>query len=107
MSVTKAQLIDGKVATVEFSGGSASLPSVTFTGDTSTGVYSPGTGQVAISTNGTGRFYIDASGNVGLGVTPSGKFHIGGVSSAIVFNKNGSGTDNALLYDNSAASPTP
>ena len=83
--------------------GSAAAPTLTFTGDNNTGIYSPGADQVAISTSGAQRLVVDASGNVGLGVTPSGKFHIGGVSSAIVFNKNGSGTDNALLYDNSVA----
>jgi hypothetical protein len=51
--------------------GTASAPTVTFTGDTNTGIYSPGADQVAISTNGTGRLFVDASGNVGVGVTPT------------------------------------
>jgi hypothetical protein len=44
--------------------GTAAAPTITFTGDTNTGVYSPGADQVAISTGGTGRLFIDASGNV-------------------------------------------
>jgi hypothetical protein len=44
--------------------GSAGTPSLKFTGDTNTGIYSPGADQVAISTNGTGRLFVDASGNV-------------------------------------------
>jgi hypothetical protein len=48
--------------------GSAATPSLKFTGDTNTGIYSPGADQVAISTNGTGRLFVDASGNVGVGV---------------------------------------
>ena len=44
--------------------GSQGTPSLKFTGDTNTGIYSPGADQVAISTNGTGRLFIDASGNV-------------------------------------------
>jgi hypothetical protein len=44
--------------------GSAGAPTITFTGDTNTGIYSPGADQVAISTNGTGRLFVDASGNV-------------------------------------------
>ena len=67
MSQTFAQLINGKSATVEFSSGSASTPAVSFSGDTNTGIYSPGADQVAISTNGTGRLFVDASGNVGIG----------------------------------------
>ena len=49
--------------------GSASSPTVTFTGDTNTGIYSPGADQVAISTGGSGRLFVDASGNIGLGTS--------------------------------------
>jgi len=44
--------------------GSAGTPSLKFTGDTNTGLYSPGADQVAISTGGSGRLFVDASGNV-------------------------------------------
>jgi len=64
MSQTKAQLIDGKAAEIQFNTGSASTPTIAFTGDTNTGIYSPGADQVAISTNGTGRLFVDASGNL-------------------------------------------
>jgi hypothetical protein len=56
--------------------GAAATPSVTFTGDLNTGIYSPGADQVAISTNGTGRLFIDASGRVGIGGSPSSDFEI-------------------------------
>jgi hypothetical protein len=69
MSQTKAQLLDGKSSSIEFSTGSASSPTVSFTGDTNTGIYSPGADQLAISTNGTGRLFVDASGNVGVGAS--------------------------------------
>jgi|688.fasta_scaffold07405_7 hypothetical protein len=49
--------------------GSASAPAFSFTGDSNTGIYSPGADQVAISTNGTGRLFVDASGNVGIGTS--------------------------------------
>ena len=49
--------------------GSAASPSLHFTGDTNTGIYSPGADQVAVATNGTGRLFVDASGNVGIGTT--------------------------------------
>jgi len=68
---TKAQLIDGKSASIEFSGGTASAPSFTFTGDTNTGIYSPGADQVAVATNGTGRLFVDASGRVLVGTSSS------------------------------------
>jgi len=41
--------------------GSAGTPSLKFTGDTNTGIYSPGADQVAISTNGTGRLTVDTA----------------------------------------------
>jgi hypothetical protein len=50
--------------------GSAGTPSLKFTGDTNTGIYSPGADQLAVATNGTGRLFVDASGNVGIGATP-------------------------------------
>jgi hypothetical protein len=40
---------------------------VSFSGDTNTGIYSPGADQVAISTNGTGRLFINSAGNAVLG----------------------------------------
>ena len=47
--------------------GSAATPSLKFTGDTNTGIYSPGADKVAVATNGVGRLFIDSSGNVGIG----------------------------------------
>jgi hypothetical protein len=67
MSQTKAQLLDGKASSIQFSAGSASSPTISFTGDTNTGIYSPGADQVAISTAGTGRLFVDASGVVRQG----------------------------------------
>jgi len=49
--------------------GTASAPTVTFTGDTNTGIYSPGADQVAISTNGTGRLFITSSGQALVGTS--------------------------------------
>ena len=59
--------------------GSAAAPTVTFTGDTNTGIYSPGADQVAISTNGTGQIFINSNGNLGVGTlnatNAAGKIH--------------------------------
>jgi hypothetical protein len=55
-----------------FAAGSAASPSITFTGDLNTGIYSPGADQVAISTGGSGRLFVDASGRVGIGTSGPG-----------------------------------
>ena len=47
--------------------GTAAAPSIAFTGDLNTGIYSPGADQLAISTGGTGWVFVDSSGRVGLG----------------------------------------
>jgi hypothetical protein len=49
--------------------GTAGAPTITFTGDTNTGIYSPGADQVAISTNGTEGMRLDSSGRLGLGTS--------------------------------------
>ena len=64
LNVTSTAVFD---STASHPLGSAAAPTITFTGDANTGIYSPGIDQVAISTNGTGRLFIDASGNVGVG----------------------------------------
>jgi hypothetical protein len=46
--------------------GTAALPIISFLNDPNTGIYSPGADQVAISTNGTGRLFVDGSGNIGV-----------------------------------------
>jgi hypothetical protein len=48
---------------------SEATPSLTFTGDLNTGIYSPGVDQVAVATNGTARLYIASDGKVGVGTT--------------------------------------
>ena len=51
------------VASGVFNLGTAAAPSITISG---AGIYSPGAGQLAISTGGTGRITVDGSGNVNI-----------------------------------------
>ncbi len=76
--------------------GTAAAPGVFFSGDTNTGLYSPGADQVAISTNGTGRLFVDASGNVGLGTSsPQDLFHVEGATSPTIRLRNSTTGSNA------------
>ena len=57
--------------------GAAATPSLTFTGDANTGLWSPAADTIAFSTNGTERVRILSSGNVGIGsVSPTSKLDI-------------------------------
>jgi hypothetical protein len=58
--------------------GIAGAPTITFTGNTNTGIYSPGTNQVAISTNGTGRLFVDSSGRLLVGTSSAATTFFGG-----------------------------
>jgi len=86
--------------------GTAALPGLAFDGDPNTGIYSPGADQVAISTNGTGRLFIDASGNVGVGQSGgarggSGTRFLSKLASGQSFievQANGTADANALIF---------
>jgi hypothetical protein len=96
--------VTGGVATITsgvFALGSASNPSISFNGDANSGLYSPGSDQVAISTGGAGRLFVDASGNVALGVTTFSKpFTINNVNAAIALRANSGGayTDQGIFF---------
>ena len=63
--------------------GTAAAPALGV-GSTDNGLYSPGTDQVALSTNGTGQLFVDANGNVGVGnSSPSAKLEVANSASGI------------------------
>ena len=87
--------------------GSAGTPSIKFTGDTNTGIYSPGADQVAVATNGSGRLFINATGEIlaGTSISVDGNWKIqadaaAGALTGIGVNNNG-GYGVYLIYDNS------
>jgi hypothetical protein len=71
VSQTKAQLLDGSVVSVAFSAGSVGAPSLYFTGDTNTGIYSPGADQIAFVEGGVEALRIDSSGRLLVGISSS------------------------------------
>jgi hypothetical protein len=55
--------------------GTAAAPSIAIEGDENTGIYSPGADQLAISTGGTGRLFVDASGRVSTGSAVASSYY--------------------------------
>ena len=52
--------------------GAVGTPSITFTGDLNTGVFSPGADTLALVTGGTNRVHVTSGGLVGIGTTSPG-----------------------------------
>ena len=72
--------------------GAQGTPSLTFTGDANTGIYSPGADQVAISTGGSGRLFVDSTGKVS----------IGSASADVTFNVSDAGSTTAKFQSSGA-----
>jgi hypothetical protein len=72
---------------VAFVAGTASLPAITTTGDTNTGIFFPTADTIAFSEGGVEAMRLDASGNLGLGITsPTQTVSVGILSGIKGFN---------------------
>jgi hypothetical protein len=60
-------VVTGGAQTVQFAAGSAAAPSITFTGDTNTGIFSPSADAIAFTEGGVESMRIDSSGFVNIG----------------------------------------
>jgi hypothetical protein len=76
--------------------GTAALPGIAFANNLNTGIYRPGADQLAISTGGTGRLFVDANGNVSVGSNSSisAAFTVVSQSNAEAINIRGRSADN-------------
>lgn len=66
-----------------FAAGTVSAPSITFTGDTNTGIFSPAADTIAFTEGGVESMRITSAGDVGVGTTSP---NLGGVNKAITLN---------------------
>jgi hypothetical protein len=57
---------------ISLANGAAAAPSLTFEGDSTSGLYSSGVGTVSVATGGTNRLTVASNGYVGIGTTTPG-----------------------------------
>ena len=81
MPITKINSL-GITNPVAFSAGTVSLPSITFSGDTNTGVFAPAADTVAFTEGGTEAMRIDSTGNVLVGTTSDQGYKLAIISSS-------------------------
>ena len=96
MVATTANATTGNITTVIVGAGTSAAPSITFTGDTNTGIFSPAADTIAFTEGGAESMRIDSSGNMGLGVTPSAW----GDFTALQFGETGCIASNAFSASN-------
>lgn len=82
-----------KLDTAGIALGSAASPTIKFTGDTNTGIYSPGADAVGLSTGGSERMRITSSGYVGIGTNQP--------QSTLDISQSTSGTSSVFRYTGS------
>jgi hypothetical protein len=88
--------------------GTATVPSYSFLGGGSTGLYRSATNEISVATAGTQRVVVDASGNVGIGTSsPGSKLDVNGNIAATTFSGAWQGTAVGILYGGTGLTTTP
>jgi hypothetical protein len=103
-AITAAEISSGAVTTAKLATdlvvthglGSASTPSITFTGDTNTGIFSPTADTIAFAEGGAEIARFDSSGNFGIGTTSP--------TSQLQLNRSGTSDYTTFRLSNSGAS---
>jgi hypothetical protein len=91
---------------LEILSGTAASPSLTFTGDLNTGIYSPGADQAAISTGGVQRATVDATGRLLVG-TSNARSNLVDLSPQLQIEGSDQNTSSLSITRNSSTSTGP
>jgi hypothetical protein len=101
-ATTPIQLLgDGGSASftsIAFGAGTVSSPSITFTGDTNTGIYSPAADTIAFTEGGVEAMRIDSSGNVLVNTTSTGASGLNIANNRNISFAEGSGVSYANMF---------
>lgn len=69
LSTTLQSIAPSQGSSIQFGTGSAALPSISFIGDTNTGIYSPAADTIAFAEGGVESARFDSAGNFGVGTS--------------------------------------
>lgn len=96
-------ITNSSIASLSFGSGNVTRPSISFSGNTSTGMYMPLADTIAFTTAGTEDMRLDSGGNVSIGATSTvGKLNVTGNDNAHLYLKQNN-TDNGWLMATSSA----
>ena len=83
--------------------GSASAPAYSVTGDTNTGIFFPAADTIAFAEGGAEAMRINSSGNVGIGATPTNRFHVADNSASAMIYGLQSGAGDIIALSSGAS----